>query len=178
MTERDLVSVGTFGRAHGIRGEIRLFAHHRQSPLLEPGVELIVPTPGGDERYVIEQIRWGDRFGIVALEDVDDRDIAEGLTNLEVYVDATQLPDLDDEIYQRDLVGLPVVVSDHDEPVGEVAGFFETGANDVMVVETSSEDNFFVPMAEVAVADIDLEGGRIVLHPFEQWAPEDFSLDR
>ena len=127
-----------------------------------------------------------NRFGILELEDVSDRDRAEQLTNLEVFVDAEILPEADeDEFYQRDLVGLPVHVGrddgdafDVEEPaVGEVGGFFETGANDVMVLLTESGREVFVPMIEDAVALIDLQEKRVLIHPFEVWAPDDFELD-
>ena len=64
-----------------------------------------------------------------------------------------------------------------DSVVGEVAGFFETGANDVMVFKTPSDTEVFVPMIEDAIALIDLEDQRVLIHPFEVWAPEDFSLE-
>ena len=177
MTDQDLVSLGKLGRAHGVHGEIRLFAHNPDSELLTEGAEVAIRTPAGVEFFNIEKIRWGDRFGILQLEGVDDRDEAEALTNLDLYVDASQLPELDGEIYQRDLVGLPVVLGDGKREIGEVAGFFETGANDVMVVERPDGDTFYVPMAEVAVADIDLDDRRVVLQPLDEWAPEDFTLD-
>ena len=59
--------------------------------------------------------------------------------------------------------------------IGEVDGFFETGANDVMVVALSNGERLFVPMIEDAVAVLDLDDG-VVLQPADQWAPEGTEL--
>jgi 16S rRNA processing protein RimM len=186
MDERDLISIGKFGRAHGIRGEIRLFPDGDGADYLEEGHQLYTKSFAGEETFTVRRVRWTGRFGILALEEVSDRDRAEELTNLEVFIDAAALPEVDEgEFYQRDLVGLPVFVArgdaddlQADEPaVGEVAGFFQTGANDVMVFKTSSDKEVFVPMIEDAIALIDLEDERILIHPFDVWAPADFSLE-
>jgi 16S rRNA processing protein RimM len=186
MDERDLVSVGKFGRAHGVRGEIRLFAAGDVESYLAPDHQIFIKTYAGEEAFTVRRVRWTDRFAILELDEVSGRDRAEELTNLEVFVDAEILPEVDeDEFYQRDLVGLPVFMAREDDgdfdveasSVGEVGGFFETGANDVMVVLTPSEQEIFVPMIEDAVALIDLQEERVLIRPFDVWAPEDFSLE-
>jgi len=176
MPDDQRVQVGSFGRAHGVRGESRYFPVNPDSDLLEDGMWVYVRRGDSDLELTVSKVRHAAKFDIVAFDEIDGRDAAERLTNLEVFVDADALPEPDeDEFYQRDLVGLDVAILESvDGPsrlIGEVDGFFETGANDVMVVALSNDERLFVPMIEGAVAALDLEEG-VLLQPADQWAPE------
>ena len=57
MDERDLVPVGKFGRAHGVRGEIRLFPAGEAADYLEPGHELYTKTFAGQEAFTVRRVR-------------------------------------------------------------------------------------------------------------------------
>jgi 16S rRNA processing protein RimM len=179
------VVVGKFGRAHGIRGEMRLWPNDLHSEILVPGQRLLVLGAGGREplEVTIERIRPHKRFFITAFEETDDRNDVEEWRNLEVAVPYEDLPELgEDEFYQGDLIGLEVVAPLEEgegaelERIGEVAGFFETGAHEVMVVEEpqTDEPRLLVPVVEHAVEYVDLEEGRVMLRPLATWmAPED-----
>jgi 16S rRNA processing protein RimM len=176
MSNDERVQIGTFGRAHGVRGEIRYFPLNPDSDLLEDGMRVYARRGDSDASLTITKVRHAAKFDIVAFDEIAGRDEAEALTNLDVYVEADTLPEPDeDEFYQRDLIGLDVaILESEDGPtrlIGEVDGFFETGANDVMVVSLSNGERLFVPMIENAVAVLDLDDG-VLLQPADQWAPE------
>lgn len=180
MVDQERIHIGTFGRAHGVRGEIRFFPLNPESDLLEAGLRVFVRRAGEESALTIGRARRANKFDILQLDEVGDRDEAEALTNLEVFVDVDALPDLDeDEFYHKDLVGLDVHILEAEDgptrPIGEVAGFFETGANDVMVVQLTDDSKLFVPMIEDAVADLDHDGV-VLLEPLHHWAPEDTEL--
>lgn len=79
---------------------------------------------------------------IVKLKGVEDRDAAALLTNFEIAVDSTQLPDLDnDEYYWKDLMGCHVVTSEGYD-LGTVIDMMETGSNDVLVIKANLKDAF------------------------------------
>ncbi|MFB6263807.1 MAG: ribosome maturation factor RimM [Bradymonadaceae bacterium] len=173
MSEPELVPVGQFGRAHGIDGELRLFADALDSPIFEPGSRLYVESRDEPEPLVVEEVRPTPEFGIASFESVDDRNDAERYVNREVYVAADELPEVDEpEFYQYELEGSDVVAGRSDDPVGEVGGFFATGANDVMVVLTDADEEVFVPMVEGVIEEIDPEGECVRIAPPERWAPD------
>jgi 16S rRNA processing protein RimM len=176
MTDGERVQIGKFGRAHGVRGEIRYFPENPDSDLLEEGMRVSARRGDGYTPLTIARVRRAAKFDIIALDEIPGRDEAQALTNLDVYVDVDALPEPDeDEFYQRDLIGVAVAILEsadgRSRVIGEVASFFETGANDVMVVDLSNGDRLFVPMIEGAVAEIDVDGG-VLLQPADQWAPE------
>lgn len=132
---------------------------------------------GQETAFVLTKVRHSSKFDILALQEVEDRDAAEALTNLDVFVDPDDFPDLeDDEFYLRDLIGVAVGLLETEEGdafrvIGQVDGFLETGANDVMIVKIAGAPDLLVPMIEGAVAEVD-PGHRVLLYPLDVWAPE------
>ena len=180
----ELVEIGQFGRPHGVRGELRYFPIDPDSELLEPGFRVFVRVIDATDEQIFElsSLRAASKFDLVRLQGVDSREKAETLTNAAVLIDPADLPQLDeDEFYLRDLIGLQVhelLTRDGDDTrqIGEVGGFFETGANDVMVVELAGGERLLVPVIDEAIAEIDLPD-RVLLWPLADWAPADTSLE-
>lgn len=183
--ERDttFVEVGKTGRAHGIDGEIRIFTAEPDWEYFQPGNVLHLERRDGPEPFVLGSWRVAAKFAIAKFESVEDRTAAERLTNSVVYVESAALPDLGDEdFYHYEIEGREVFLQGEQsgegsgagpsDRIGTVDGFFETGANDVMVVRLETGDELYVPMFEGAIAEIGRESERVVLRPLEEWAPE------
>ena len=181
------VEFGQFGSAHGVHGEIRLFADDLDREWFRSGSELHVETFDGMRSLTLETCRETPDFGIAAFEELDDRTDAEKLRNCSVYIDRDALPEPDDgEFYQFQLRGADVYLSLADPAandarrIGSVGGFFDAnGANDVMVVwlGDDEDDELFVPMTEGAIQELDPNRPRVTLEPSEQWAPEGTNLE-
>lgn len=160
---------------------MRLFPLNPNSELLEPGFRVFVRCGGQEMALVLTKVRHTSKFDILAFKDVEDRDAAEALTNLEVLVDPEDFPEVeDDEFYLRDLIGVEVGLLESAEGdafrvIGEVDGFIETGANDVMIVKIAGAPNLLVPMIEDAVAEI-APDQPVLLYPLDIWAPKGTEL--
>lgn len=78
--------------------------------------------------------------GFVAfIENILCRDAAIAMSGKNIYIHRSQLPELNKgEYYWSDLIGLSVFNQKGDN-LGKITGFYETGANDVMIItgETS-----------------------------------------
>ncbi len=125
-------------------------------------------------------IAEGRRHGkglIARLEGIDDRDAAEGLRGTEVWVEAGELPELDQgEFYWHELEGLQVWThhEGREQLLGEVSHLLETGANDVLVLvpttDSVDERERLIPyVPDEVVRSIDTKAGRIDV----AWHPED-----
>jgi 16S rRNA processing protein RimM len=148
-----VVAIGRVGRAHGVRGEVRVAADG--GSLARLGRVSI----GGAERK-IESARPMNDAWLVKLEGVDDRDAAEALRGLPVLARREELPEAGEgEVYVADLVGC--LVLDGDEPVGTVREVVSNGAQDLLVVERAGGEAL-VPFVEPIVVSVDLEARRIV----------------
>ncbi len=101
-----------------------------------------------------------DKGYIVKLVGYPDRTSVELLTNCLIEVDKRHLPQLSyDEFYWRDLEGCRVETVDKDV-LGVVKKVMPTGANDVLVVEGSTDSidkkERLIPFTQHAVTDIDI----------------------
>ncbi len=148
--------------AFGIRGDVKLqsftdplAAAFRYQPwlLARNGVEQTLEGVIGRETSK----------GLVAhFPGVDDRDAAEALGGSEIWVARDRLPPpKPGEFYWVDLEGLKVTNLDGVE-FGTVSHLFDTGANDVMVVE--GERQRLIPfLYDQFVKDVDFEAGKITV---------------
>ena len=158
------VLVAQIGAAHGVRGEVRLKAF-TEDPL---GVTRYgaLETEDGARRFEIESARPAKDMLVVRLKGVTDRDAAERLTNLRLYVARDRLPQpTDDEFYHADLVGLAAVTADG-SAFGTVKAVHNFGAGDLLEIEPAGGGvTVLLPFTQTTVPAVDLAGGKIVVEP-------------
>lgn len=117
---------------------------------------------GRDERW--REVRVLDsevhhKTLVARLEGCHDRDAAAALKGFEITVPREALPEAaENEYYWSDLIGLEVV-NVQDELLGKVTDVFETGANDVLVVEGERER--LLPFTAQVILKVDVSAGRI-----------------
>jgi 16S rRNA processing protein RimM len=156
------VCVGQIGAPHGVRGEVRL-----RSFTAEPeAIAGYGPLETEDGRILeIEALRPAKNHFVAALSGIGDRDAAERLTNLKLFVPRERLPQIieADEFYHADLVGL-AVVDRAGEKLGTVVAIHNFGAGDLIEVRADGGgDTELVPFDETNVPSIDIAAGKIVL---------------
>ncbi|MGV2981994.1 ribosome maturation factor RimM [Camelimonas sp. ID_303_24] len=165
-----------FGRAHGVRGEVRLkswtadpasvrdygpFISADGRPLRLTSLR---PAPGGE----------ADMF-IVQVEGVNDRSAAEALARQRLFTPRDRLPQLDDEdeFYLADLVGL-AVENDDGRRIGDVIAVHDFGAGDVIEIRPGTgapagvgekRGSVMVAFTRDFVPVVDIAGRRLVVTP-------------
>ena len=165
-----LVPLAAVARPHGVRGELRLKLHNRDSDLLLGRREVVLRYPDGEERLVVmKSVRRANEAMLVQLEGCGDRDAADELRNAQVLVprDAFPAPD-EGEYYACDLVGLRVV--DAEGEVGRVHEFVSYPTCDALLI-TAPSGAFEVPLVDDIVDSIDLERGEVRIFARAALAP-------
>ncbi len=105
---------------------------------------------------------------IAVLEQYTDRTAAIRLKSMQIAIPRSQLPVLSkngkDGYYWSDLIGL-VVVTLQNEELGKVVGLLETGANDVLRVQSlnKGEGERLIPFISQVIITVDLKAGRITV---------------
>jgi 16S rRNA processing protein RimM len=156
------ICLGQIGAPHGVRGEVRL-----RSFTAEPGaITNYGPLETEDGRVMaIESLRPAKDHFVARLSGVADRDAAERLTNVKLYVPRERLPKTEepDEFYHADLVGL-AAVDRAGKQVGTVIAVHNFGAGDLLELKPSAGgDTALVPFDAATVPEIDIAGGRLVI---------------
>lgn len=121
----------------------------------------------GTRHFEIENFRPAKGFFVARLKGVKDRDVAERLTNLKLYVPRDRLPPTEDAdtFYHADLVGLAAVTPDG-ETLGKVSAIHHYGAGDLIeITPDGGGETLLVPFRHDTVPTIDVPGRRIVVVP-------------
>jgi 16S rRNA processing protein RimM len=89
---------------------------------------------------IVEQAKIHNDVIVVKLKGIDDRDAAFACKGKQIAVPREQLPEAgNNEYYWSDLIGLSVK-NKQDVDFGRITDVFETGANDVLVVQSDALD--------------------------------------
>jgi 16S rRNA processing protein RimM len=125
----------------------------------------------GKRHFEIETLRPVKEGVFVArLSGVKDRDAAERLTNLKLYVPRDRLPPTEDAetFYHADLVGLSAETPEG-AALGKVTAIHHFGAGDLVeITAPGGGETMLVPFSDAAVPTIDIAGGRIVVVPMNE----------
>lgn len=166
-----LVAVGTLGRPHGTRGEIRL-DHKGTLPrgLHGYGRFFTKAAGGGFEEIEIAGWRHGGEFLFLSIAGMDDRDQVRAYTGRTLYVPREDLPPLaDDEYYHADLIGARVLDEAGDE-VAVVEDVKPWGAYDMLVLRTGRK-TWMLPVVDQYVLEINGTEKRVVVRVPEGLGP-------
>jgi 16S rRNA processing protein RimM len=124
-------------------------------------------TQDGTRRFEIEALRPAKQMFVARLKGIGDRDAAERLTNVQLYVSREKLPPpADGEFYHADLIGL-AAYDRHGGAVGTVSAVHNFGAGDLLEIRRDCGDSVMLPFTAAAVPTVDVAAGRIVIDPPE-----------
>jgi 16S rRNA processing protein RimM len=166
--EQRFVTLGRISGVHGVQGWVRVHSD------TSPRENIVNYSPwhlireGRRESWKVNAGRRQGKAVVAKLEGCNDRDAAEELVGALISIPRSALPDttVPGEYYWADLVGLRVETVDGVE-LGRIEQLFETGSNDVIVVQGDKER--LVPYIwEQVVREVDLEAGVMRV----DWDPE------
>lgn len=160
------VLVGVIVGAHGVRGAVRIKSFTAEPAAIAAYGPLEDET--GTRRFEIRLVGEGKGVVIATLKGIEDRNAAEALKGLRLYVARAALPPPgEEEFYHADLIGLAAVRRDG-TPLGRVCAVHDFGAGDSLELALADGGTLLVPFTKAAVPEIDIAGGKLVVEPPEE----------
>ena len=159
------ICVARIGAAHGVRGEVKLWSFTEDPAAVAHYGPL--ETQDGTRCFEIEALRAAKDHFVARIAGVNDRDAAEKLRNIELYIPRARLPKIEeaDTFYHADLVGLDAVTADGAR-VGTVHALHNFGAGDIIeIAPAGGGDPLMLPFNETTVPKIDVAARQIVVVP-------------
>ena len=157
------VIVGRLGRPHGIRGEVTVEIRTDEPELrFAPGSSVFLSS---GKSIKIESIRWHKNLLLVKFEGIKDRNESETLRGnlVEVEIDDLELPEDEDEFYDRQLIGLKVI--ENGAEIGTLEDVLHLPGHDLLSIKLHDGKEMLLPFVEQFVPEIDLEAGQIFVTP-------------
>jgi len=164
----DRICVAQIGAPHGVRGEVRLRSFTQDALAVTAYGPL--ESEDGARRFEIEALRPAKDHFVARLAGIDDREAAEKLTNLKLYVPRDRLPPIEDDetFYHADLIGLAAVTPDG-AALGTVIAVHNFGAGDLIEIGAHvGGEPLMVPFTDATVPEIDIAAGRVVVVPLTE----------
>jgi 16S rRNA processing protein RimM len=154
--------IGEITRPQGIRGEVKL-RHYTDDPSrFEDLARVFVEKDGGYAPMAITGCRVQKDDVFLTVEGVTDRDGAEKLRGLKLYVDRANARELtEDEVFIADILGARAYDTKGNS-IGTLREVLTPGGADVFVLDTPRGALMF-PALKTVLLDIDPAQGKLVL---------------
>ena len=146
-----LVVIGRVGAPHGVRGWVRIQSFTENKDDIKNFLNWELSSKTSESSLIVKVLEikpHGNNF-VALLEGIKDRNIAATLTNCNVMVRRSSLPEIDLDLgyYWSDLLGMQVF-NEAGIDFGQVVDFLETGANDVLVTRDQNGTEHLIPYVE------------------------------
>jgi len=162
----DRLCVAVIAGAHGVRGDVRI-----KSFTADPeGLAAYGPLTdkAGTREFRIKVHGLARGLLRAHIKGVDDRNAAEALAGVELYIKRDLLPEPEeDEFYHSDLIGLKAVLEDSSN-YGVVRAMHDFGAGDVIEITLAAGGTVVLPFTRAVVPSVDLKAGIVVIAPPEE----------
>lgn len=168
----ELVELGKCTQPHGIKGDFTFQLLNTEDSALDMDSKIILfplnpkssIQPNGEE-FTIQKINFGHKV-MAHLKGIDDRNAVEAMIPFSIYIQKSELPELDDgEVYLDDLIGLDAIHIESKEKIGRVIRIEDNGMQAILVIRGTQ--SFDIPFVEAFVGDVDLDAGTIEINPPE-----------
>ncbi len=164
----DRILMAQIGAAHGIRGEVRV-KPFGDDPL-SFGDYGKLESEDGSRKLKVKRARIQKNVVVTKFEGVNDRNEAETLNGMKLYIPRERLPETEDEdeFYHSDLIGLKAI-DENKEQIGTVLALLDFGAGDLIEIAPKSGKSLMFPFTKAVVPVVSLKEGFVEIH-----APEGF----
>ena len=162
-----MIELGRVSGVYGVKGWVRIYSYTSPRDNILKYKRWYLKRRG---EWQVCKLVGGRKHGkgvVAHIEGCNDRDLAAELMGSDIAISREQLPKTEPgEYYWSDLQGVRVETVDGVE-LGKIAGLFETGSNDVIVVNGDRER--LIPfLLDDVVKSVDLDAGLMVV----DWDPD------
>ena len=158
MTSGKKILVGKISNPHGIKGWVKVISFTDPIENILSYKKWTISDNETEKTYCLEDSRIQGNKIVIKLEGVNNRDDADLLKNLQIEVNRSDLPKLDENSYYwEDLVDFNVI-DINGMHVGKVDSLFRTGSNDVLVIINETKQRLLIPfIMEEVIKYVDLD---------------------
>jgi 16S rRNA processing protein RimM len=160
----DMLQVGVIIKAHGVRGEVKVFPT-TDDPARFKELQTAILDNGKEQREVeITSVKFFKNLVILKFKGMDTMNDVEPLRQAKLLVTRDHAVELgENEYFIADLIGMKAV-SDEGEALGVITDVLQTGANDVYVIGSEGVSDLLVPAIKDCIRAVDMEQRLMTIH--------------
>lgn len=157
------ICLGMVTGTHGVRGLVRIKSFTAEPEAIAAYGPLV--DESGARRFEIGLVGAHKSALLARIRGVEDRNAAESLKGLRLYVRRAALPPTEEnEFYEADLVGLAALREDGSR-LGSIGAVYDFGAGASLEIKDDAGASVVVPFTRAAVPVVDLAAKRIIVVP-------------
>lgn len=162
MTVEDCYQLGYITKPHGLKGEVQVLLdvdfpeeyQELESVFVQQGQQLVP--------FFIDTISINNEKAIIAFEDVNSLELAQGLRGCSLFLPLENLPEMEgNEFYFHELVGFDLIDVNSNELVGKIEDVFEAGPQTLLSARHESGKEILIPLTDELIKEIDRENGAL-----------------
>ncbi len=162
-----LMKIGQLKKPYGIKGWLWVFSDTDDHAAIFDIKQWWMKSAIGMKPLTVKAWREQGTGLVAQFEQVPDRNIAETMNGVTIWVAQDVLPEpKEDEYYWSDLIGIQVM-NEQDEYLGDITEMFETGAHDIMRVAATSDsldsEERLIPWHKQTVMQVDMSSKKVVV---------------
>ena len=145
----DFLLLGKVSKAHGMLGEIKIFAYSGQPENIKAYEELVLVNDRGrmSRPLTVLSCKVHGKMAITRLDSITSRSEAESVEKMGVLVAKTLLPALaEDDFYWHQYVG-KTVTDIKQQKIGEIHTIFSNGEQDIIVIRGGDRE-ILIPISK------------------------------
>lgn len=157
---QDKFEIGQIVNTFGIRGEVKIIPYTDDIKQFKIIKIIYIKNKSVD----VESVKFHKNFIILKLKGIETVNDAEMLRGEMISVNRSNKKLPQNTYYIADLIGLKVYSDENNEYIGKVKDIYNTGANDIYVVENNESKDILLPAIKEVIKEIDLENSKIIVH--------------
>ncbi len=169
--EDNYLRIAKIKSAHSLDGKLKIHVISDIAERFEKGNTVFLGLKEGFKKYVISSFNpVKKRTALLKLEGVNDRNSAELLDGVEIFIDKATADSIkseldEDTFFYRDIIGCTVKYKGRD--FGVVVDIFEGGSGDLLVIEDNKKKTIMVPFIDQMVDTSGISEKTIEINPVE-----------
>ena len=161
------VLIGQIVNVHGIKGEVKVYPYTDDVEYLSNKLKKVFLDERLKETFKAA-CRAQKGMLLMCISGIDSVEKAEALRNKYIYISDDTLDKLEeDNYYVKDLIGCDIIDIKNDEILGKLDYIFNTGANDVYEVTTTSNTKVYLPAIKQVIKKVDIKSRKIYVEIME-----------
>jgi len=154
------IVIGVLRGVRGVQGELRIDVLTDVPERFQPG--RFVSIKGLKRK--ITKFTMSSKGGLLHLEGVSSRNVAEALVGETVYVSNSEaVMNPDGAYFHHQLIGM-CVINGYREPLGILSEIISTGSNDVYVVSQEGHKDILVPAISNVIQSVDVLNNKMLVN--------------
>ena len=165
MKKKELVHIGTFGQAQGLKGDIKINIFTSSFESFKIINNFFIENEKSS--LVFKNIKKIGNKIICSIKNCNDRDAALLYKGKHIFSLRENFPPTtENEYYVVDLIGCKVLDYNNIE-IGKVENIENFGAGDLIEISCPNKNNFYVPMNNDNLVKVDIISKLIIVNPID-----------